>query len=155
MKKTFLLFFLCVLAMPMVAWPQGQGQGGPVEPSPWWDRPIVRDLGLSQDQLNQARAIVRDSRDHLIQLRAAVRSAEGALADEMSEDKVDVNRAEGAIEKVVSARGELMRAVSQMSLKLRQILTYSQWQELRKRGAERILSSGGRRARAGARQQLR
>jgi Spy/CpxP family protein refolding chaperone len=155
MKKTLLLCCVCLLALPWFAWSQGQGQGGSIELTPWWDRPIVRDLGLSEGQLSQVRVIVRDSRDHLIQLRAAVRSAEGALADEMSEDKVDANRAEAAIDKVVSARGELMRAVSQMSLKLRQILTYSQWQELRKRGAERILSSGGRRQRSGLRQQLR
>jgi Spy/CpxP family protein refolding chaperone len=72
------------------------------------------------------------------------------LVDEMSEDKVDTARANAAIDKVVSARGELMRAVSQMSLKLRQVLTISQWQELRRRGAQRILAPGGRRQRAGA-----
>jgi Spy/CpxP family protein refolding chaperone len=154
MKKTLLQFCICLLALPLFAWSQGQGQGGRIELTPWWDRPIVRDLGLSEDQLSQVRAIVRNSRDHLIQLRAAVRSAEAGLADEMSEDKVDANRAEAAIDRVVSARGELMRAVSQMSLKLRQILTYSQWQELRKRGTERILS-GARQQRSGLRQQLR
>jgi Spy/CpxP family protein refolding chaperone len=108
----------------------------------------VRDLGLSDDQLKQVRAIVRDSRDRLIQLRAAVRSAEAALADEMSEDSVDTAKAEAAVEKVVSARAELMRATSRMSLRLRQVLTSSQWQELRKRGAKRILSNAGRRQRA-------
>lgn len=101
--------------------------------SQWWDRPIVRNLGLSDDQFKQIRAVVRESRDHLIELRAAVRKAEADLKDEMDEEKVDMKKAESAIERVVAARSELMRAVSVMSLKLRVILTPAQWQELEKR----------------------
>jgi Spy/CpxP family protein refolding chaperone len=145
--KRFLLFIgILALLAPIAAWSQAPEDR--IELTPWWDRPVVRDLGLSDDQLKQVRAIVRDSRDRLIQLRAAVRSAEAALADEMSEDSVDTAKAEAAVEKVVSARAELMRATSRMSLRLRQVLTSSQWQELRKRGAKRILSNAGRRQRA-------
>ena len=151
MKKTLLLICICVLALPIIA--RAQGQQGRIETTPWWDRPIVRDLGLSDGQLQQVRATVRGSRDQLIQLRAAVASAEGALSDEMSQEVVDKAKAEAAIDRVVAARGDLMRAVSQMSLKLRQILTYSQWQELRTRGAQRVMSGAGRRQRAGAGQQ--
>jgi Spy/CpxP family protein refolding chaperone len=149
MKKIFLLICVCVLALPMIAMCQGQGQQKNIELTPWWDRPVVRNLGLTEDQLTQVRAIVSESRDHLIQLRAAVRSAEGALADEMGKDPVDTNKASGAIDRVVAARGDLMRAVSQMSLKMRQILTYSQWQELRKRGFQRVMQGAGRRQRVG------
>ena len=99
----------------------------------WWDGPIDRDLNLNEEQNKQIRAIVRESRDHLIQLRGAVESAEAELRDEMNEDKVDSRKAEAAIERVVKSRSELMRAVSQMSLKLRLILTPAQWQELQKR----------------------
>lgn len=151
MKKTSLLIFVCILALPIIALPQGQQ--GSIELTPWWDRPVVRNLGLSDDQLTQVRAIVSDSKPNLLQLRAAVKSAEAALADAMSQDPVDTNKAEAAIDKVVSARGDLMRAISQMSLKLRQILTASQWQELRKRGVQRIVLPAGRRLRAGASQQ--
>ena len=38
-----------------------------------------------------------------------------------------------AIDKVVGARAELMRNISQMSLRLRMILTAEQWRELQKR----------------------
>jgi Spy/CpxP family protein refolding chaperone len=144
MKKTVLLICVSVLALPLLA--LSQGRQGRAERKPWWDRPIVQDLGLSNDQVQQVRAIVRDSRDNLIQLRAAVKSAEAALADEMSQDVVDTGRAEAAIDRVVAARSDLMRAVSQMSLKLRQVLTYPQWQELRKRGVRRILSAARRRS---------
>lgn len=100
---------------------------------PWWDGPIVRDLGLSEEQSRQIRATVRESRSRLIQLRAAMETAEADLHDEMNEEKVDRQKAEAAIEKVVAARSDLTRAVSQMSLKLRMILTNEQWQELQKR----------------------
>jgi len=100
---------------------------------PWWDGPIVRDLGLSEDQNRQIRTTVRDWRDRVIQLRGAVESAEAALKDEMDADQVDERRAKEGIEKVIATRAELTRAVSQMSLKLRLVLTPAQWQELQKR----------------------
>jgi Spy/CpxP family protein refolding chaperone len=147
MKRIFLTICVCILVLPVFAMSQGQQQD--IEMTSWWDRPAVRNLGLSEDQLAQIRAIARDSRDRLIQLRADVKVAQGALADAMSQDPVDNNKASAAIDKVVTARGELMRAVSQMSLKMRQILTASQWQELRKRGAKRIMSGVRRAQRAG------
>jgi Spy/CpxP family protein refolding chaperone len=146
MKKIIPILCAFMLALPIMAWPQAQQER--LELTPWWDRPVVRSLGLSDDQMKQVRAILRDSRDRLLQLRAAVGSAEGALSDEFGEDPINKGKAEAAIERVVSARGELMRAISQMSLRLRRVLTYSQWQELRKRGAERALSTLPKRQRA-------
>ena len=100
---------------------------------PWWDSPVARDLNLSDDQQKQIRAAVSDSRTRLIQLRGAVEAAEGELADLMNDDPVDARKANESIEKVTAARSELTRAVSQMSLKLRMILTAQQWQELQRR----------------------
>jgi Spy/CpxP family protein refolding chaperone len=151
MKKAFVLICVCILALPIVAMSQGQRQGQQqnIETTPWWNRPVVKNLGLSDDQLAQIKTIVRDSRDHLIQLRADVKMAEGALSDTMSQDPIDTAKASVAIDKVVAARGELMRSISQMSLKLRQILTASQWQELRQRGVQRIMKGITKRSRAG------
>ena len=177
MRKSILIICVCVLIMPMIAWSQGRGPGlgpgagpgqgaglGPgggsgqglglsqeerIELTPWWDRPVVRDLGLSEDQLRQIREIVRGSRDQLIQLRAAVRIAEGHLADAMSTEVVNERATAGSIEDVIRARGDLMRATSQMSLRIRQVLTYPQWQELRRREAQRILPGIRARQRAG------
>jgi Spy/CpxP family protein refolding chaperone len=125
---------ICVLVLPLAALAQGKAKGP--EMSRWWERPVVRDLGLTEEQNARVRVIVRESRDRLIQLRGAVDSAEAALSDEMSEEKVDPKRAEAAIERVVATRSELMRAIAQMSLRLRLILTSAQWQELEKREAE-------------------
>ena len=116
---------------------QGSGRGQGRRPKPemtaWWDQPVVRDLGLSDQQYSQIRATVAESRDHLIQLRGAVDSAEAVLRDLMDEERVDIRKAEAAIERVVLTHAEMMRAVSLMSLKLRVILTTAQWQELQKR----------------------
>jgi Spy/CpxP family protein refolding chaperone len=131
-----------ILAFASLASAQGQGQARGSSPPPkpeltaWWDQPIARDLGLSDEQNRQIRSIVSGSRDRLIQLRAAVDSAEGALRDAMDEEKVDTKHAEAVIEKVVATHAEMMRAVSQMSLKLRVILTSAQWQELEKRESQ-------------------
>jgi Spy/CpxP family protein refolding chaperone len=130
------LFAILLLAMSTGARAQAPGM------SVWWDRPVARDLGLSEEQSRKIRETVRESRDRLIQLRGAVQGAEAALRDEMSEEKVDPARAEAAIDRVVAARGELMRAVSRMSLKLRIILTTAQWQELEKREGVTPLGRG-------------
>jgi Spy/CpxP family protein refolding chaperone len=103
----------------------------------WWNQPVVRDLGLNDEQQKQIRIVVRESRGDLIELRAAVQKAEARLEDEMDEERLNSGRAEEAIEKVIAARSELMRAVSRMSLKLRMILTSAQWQELKKRQGRR------------------
>ncbi|PYV15934.1 MAG: hypothetical protein DMG07_08715 [Acidobacteria bacterium] len=120
---------------------------------PWWEGPIVRDLGLSEAQKKQILQTVDESRDRMAELRAAVVSAENAFRDEMNANQVDTRKAEDAIEKLVAARGDLMRAISQMSLKLRQVVTPEQWQELQKRQppevsarparARRVLRTGG------------
>ena len=109
----------------------------------WWDRPVARDLGLSAEQNRKIRETVRESRPRLIQLRGAVQESEAALRAEMHEEKVDSAKAEAAIDRVVAARGELMKAVSRMSLKLRLILTAEQWQELEKREGIGAFSRGG------------
>ena len=106
------------------------------EMTAWWDQPIVRDLGLTDQQNSQIRETVAESRAHLTQLRATVDSAESLLHDLMDQEVVDFARAQAAIEQVVATRAEMMRAVALMSLKLRTILTYAQWQELGKRESQ-------------------
>jgi Spy/CpxP family protein refolding chaperone len=109
----------------------------------WWDRPVARDLGLSDEQKKQIRETVRESRDRLFQLRGSVQAAEADLRDEMNAEKVDSARAAAVIDRVVAARGELMKAVSRMSLQLRMILTAEQWQELQKREGIGALGRSG------------
>ncbi len=100
---------------------------------PWWDSPLVRDLKLTPEQHRQVRETVRQSRPRLLQQRAELETAEGELADLLNEEQVDAAKAGEAIERVIAARSELARAVSQMSLKLRLILTVEQWRLLQER----------------------
>ncbi len=102
----------------------------------WWNSPLARDINLSEDQRKQIREVVRDYRNKLIDSRAAVEKAEGDVEDLFNEDQVDTRRTGEAVERLAAARADLTRTFSQMSLKLRTILTPQQWQELRKRRAQ-------------------
>ncbi len=116
-----------------------QGSRGPrpkPETTAWWDQPIVQDLGLSEEQNKKIRATVAESRDRLIQLRGSADRAETVLQQVMDEENVDLRRGQEAIEQVVATRADMMRAVAQMSLKLRVILTPAQWQILQKRESQ-------------------
>lgn len=99
----------------------------------WWDMPIARDLKLSEEQNSQIKVIVREYRSRLIDLHASEQKAGAEFDDLINDDNVDLNRANDAIERMVSVRGDLMRTISQMSVRLRKVLTPQQWQELQKR----------------------
>jgi len=133
MRKTLTMLVMC--AACAAAQGRGPGPGSGPGPAffPWWDSPIVRDLNLSEDQQQQIRARVSEFRDRLIEQRANVEKVEGSLQDLMNEDSVDEAKVTEAIDRLVAARGNLMRTFSQMGLKLRQVLTTEQWQELQKR----------------------
>ena len=125
MKKLVGLLVFC----GTLAWAQSP------EMTAWWDSPVVQNLNLSREQQTQIRTRVREYRDRLIEQRAAVQKAEGNRQDVMNEDQVNEGRAQEAIDRVVAARGDLLRSVSQMSLRLRLVLTPEQWQTLRARRA--------------------
>lgn len=100
---------------------------------PWWGSPVVHDLNLSDDQKQQIRTTVKDYRPHLVELRAEVERAEGDLEYQFNQQPVDTRKANEAIDRLAAARSDLTRTLSQMSLKLRAVLTQQQWQELQKR----------------------
>ena len=123
MKRLMLLLVVWVAAAPAQ------------EPQPfdWWDRPVARALKLSPEQEKQVRATQREFRDRLLDQRAAVQKAEANLRDMMDEDQVNEARTREAIDKLVAARGEMLRTVSQMALRMRTVLTPDQWQRVRRR----------------------
>ncbi len=105
----------------------------------WWDRPIARNLNLTPEQTKQVQATVREYRDRLIEQRAAVLKAEANLRDLMDEEQVNEGRTREAIDKVVAARGELMRSVSLMALRMRTVLTPDQWQRVQRRAMQQMM----------------
>jgi Spy/CpxP family protein refolding chaperone len=99
----------------------------------WWDSPIAKDLNLTDDQTRQIRVIVKEYRIKLIDLRATTEKAEAEFEDVFNEEAFDQRRANEALDRLVTARTELMRGFSQMSLRLRALLTPEQYRELQKR----------------------
>jgi Spy/CpxP family protein refolding chaperone len=100
----------------------------------WWSKPqIARDLNLTPAQREQIRATVQQFRPHLLNVRAAVNQAEQALADQFDSNPVNPGKTNEAIERLVDARSDLTRTLTQLSLKLRLVLTEQQWQDLQRR----------------------
>jgi Spy/CpxP family protein refolding chaperone len=100
----------------------------------WWNRPeIRRDLDLSPQQQRQIQATVKQFRPHLVDVRAEVERAEIELQTQFDRDPIDEARANQAIGRLIEARSDLTRTLSELSLKLRVVLTEKQWQELQRR----------------------
>ena len=100
----------------------------------WWSRPqIAQSLNLSPAQRQQIRSTVVQYRPHLMEVRAQVNQAEQDLAAQFNRDPVDSAKTSEATERLIAARSDLTRTLTQLSLKLRQVLTEQQWQELQRR----------------------
>ena len=100
----------------------------------WWSRPqIAQSLNLSPAQRQQIRATVVQYRSHLMDVRGRVNQAEQELADQFNRDPVDSAKTNEATERLIAARSDLTRTITQLSLKLRLVLTEQQWQELQRR----------------------
>ena len=99
----------------------------------WWSKPVVtRQLNLTNVQRQQIRATVMQFRPHLIDIRAEVTKAEIDLQAQFDHDPVDQGKANQAIERLIAARTDLTRTLSQMSLKLSTVLTEQQWRDLQR-----------------------
>ena len=100
----------------------------------WWGRPeIRRDLNLTPQQQRQIQFTVRQFRPRLIDIRAEVEKAEIDLQAQFDHDPVDAARTNQAIDRLISARSDLTRALSELSLKLRLVLNEQQWEQLQRR----------------------
>jgi Spy/CpxP family protein refolding chaperone len=148
MRIWLLLMTLVVeLSIPAALLAQGPRQGPAWWESPWWNSPLVRNLDLSQTQTKDIRATLREYRGPLMDLRQAVQRADSDLEALLATTPVDQRKATEAIDRLASARADLTRTLSLMTLRLRGILTNEQWQELQQRASER--GPGGRLGRGG------
>jgi Spy/CpxP family protein refolding chaperone len=103
---------------------------------PWWNSPVVADLGLTSAQTQKMRQIVRSYRDRLLDARNNARKAEGELEDLFNDPEVDVEAAKPVIERVANARANSSRVFLEMSIHLRGVLTLDQWRLLVRRWDE-------------------
>jgi Spy/CpxP family protein refolding chaperone len=150
LKRLVLLVGLSVVTHVAV-WAQGPRPFRSEWERPWWDSPVVQDLNLTEAQQNEIHATVKEYRDRVVDIRKAIESADRELEAVFdNESPVDQRKASEAIERLAGARADMTRALSQMSLKLRAVLTAEQWQELQRRQPGRLgFPTGGRRGPGG------
>jgi Spy/CpxP family protein refolding chaperone len=103
---------------------------------PWWNRPVVSNLGLSDAQNQRIRQIVRSYRSRLLDARNNVQKAEGDLEDLLNDPNLNVEAARPIIERLATARANSSRVFLEMSVQLRSVLTFDQWRQLVKRWDE-------------------
>jgi Spy/CpxP family protein refolding chaperone len=104
---------------------------------PWWNSPIVSDdIGLSQQQKDRIRKIVRSYRDRLLDGRNNIRKARADLDDIMNDNDVKPEAAKPVVDRLVAAQVIVTREYTNMSLQLRAVLTLDQWRALVKRWEE-------------------
>src|SRR5215469_14033621 len=90
---------------------------------PWWEASVAKDLNLTDAQTKQLVQIRDEFRPKMKEARAAVMRAEKDVDAAFNEDPVDQTKATEAINRLAAARAEATKAVSEMDLKFRMILT--------------------------------
>lgn len=130
-RRTYLLACL-MLAVPAALSAQGPRAGL----FPWWDSPMVSSLDLTDAQRAEIRSVIQEYRGRIVEVRDAVQKAESDLDQVFNEDAVDQRRGSDAIDRLTKARAEMTKSVSELSLRMRAVLTSQQWQELRRRQKE-------------------
>ena len=100
---------------------------------PWWNSPVVNDLGLSQEQQGKIRQIVRSYRGRLLDARNTAHKAEDDLDDAFNDPEVDAKPAGQSISRVAAGGAETSGVFVEMSLQLRNVLTLDQWRTLIRR----------------------
>jgi Spy/CpxP family protein refolding chaperone len=126
------IFACTLLVLTAASFASGQNRAN----FPWWNSPVVRDIGLTPNQNQRIRQIVRSYRSRLLDARNNVLKAEGDLEDIMNGSEVDTTGAKSVIDRVASARANSSRVFLEMSVQLRSVLTLDQWRQLVRRWDE-------------------
>ena len=103
---------------------------------PWWNSPVIADIGLREEQSQKIRQIVRSYRSRLLDARNTTRKAEEDLDDLLNDSTVTSEGAKPIIERLSAARATSSRVFLEMSVQLRSVLTLEQWRTLIRRWDE-------------------
>lgn len=128
------LFMSLALLLPCLAGAQ-MPPGALHAPGPdlgkWWkNSEIVRELGLSDAQINQMEQTFLEQRLKLIDLRAELEKQEVRLQPLIEADQPDETKVSAQIDQVLAARGRLEKANAMMMLAIRRVLSAEQWKKL-------------------------
>jgi Spy/CpxP family protein refolding chaperone len=97
----------------------------------WWkNSDVVREIGLTGQQVSQIEQTFFDHRLKLIDLKATVEREETRLQPLMEADQVNEAQIGTQIDKVLAARAALEKANVMMMLSIRKVLTVEQWKKL-------------------------
>ncbi len=130
---------LCTALLSLVLLPSLVGAqmppGAPHPPGPdlgkWWkNSETVRELGLSEAQINQIEQTFLEQRLKLIDLHAELEKQEARLQPLIEADQPDEAKVSAQIDQVLAARGRLEKANAMMMLAIRRVLTVEQWKKL-------------------------
>ena len=124
------------------------GQQPPQPPQPpqprqpdlgrWWkNSDVVRELQLSDAQVNQLEQAFFDHRLKLIDLKANVEREEARLQPLIEADQLDLPKVSAQLDAVLAARAQLEKQHTMMMLSMRKVLTVEQWKKLQSIQRER------------------
>ncbi len=136
MKESCRIFLLVALLLPGLAAAQMAPPGAPQPPpgpdlGKWWkNSEIVRDLQLTEAQINQIEQSFLEHRLKLIDLHAELERQETRLQPLLEADQPDEAKVSAQIDQVLAARGKLEKANAMMMLAIRRVLTVEQWKKL-------------------------
>ena len=128
------LFLSLALLLPCLAgaqMPPGELHRLGPDLGKWWkNSEIVRELGLSDAQINQMEHTFLEQRLKLIDLRAELEKQEVRLQPLIEADQPDETTVGAQIDQVLAARGRLEKANAMMMLAIRRVLSAEQWKKL-------------------------
>jgi Spy/CpxP family protein refolding chaperone len=103
----------------------------------WWkNAQLVKELGVSDAQVQQMEKIFLDYRLKLVDLKGTLEKAEIQLEPMMNAGQPDEQGVLAQIDKVASARAELEKSNARMQFAIRRVLTAEQWKKLQAKKAE-------------------
>lgn len=103
----------------------------------WWkDADLVKELGISDDQVQKIEQIFLDSRLKLVDLKGNLEKEEIRMEPMMQADTPNEQAILAQIDKIAAARAELEKANARMNLGIRRVLTADQWKKLQAKQQE-------------------
>jgi Spy/CpxP family protein refolding chaperone len=143
MKKLMnsLLIVALVLVFSGTALAQGRGERGPEFGLPhhqWWLNPqIVKELKLSDKQVDEITQISRDSRKEMVTIHSQTELVMIDLESALDAEKVDLKQAQALISKMADLRSQIGKKRMESMLEIRNVLTREQYLKLKEKRMEK------------------
>lgn len=128
MKKTYLIILSLILFYSLNAYSHG-GFGSPK----WWkDAEVVKELNLTKDQADSIEQIFNSSRGQIADLNSQLKQKQSEFRSKIEDPNSSRDEVLELNDQVVSLKTKLKRLRLDMLLKIREVLTPEQRQNLKK-----------------------